>query len=150
MSDENESKPAADLSANQMADVPANVTSNATASPTASMTRRDTLRLATAVGALGAGLGATFAEGNAFAEAEWIKSASFQKLKVASKDLGTVALKISYIKSDGSTQLLHALDLTPHFLKLDASKGEAINFTVTGMKERAVPLLNHSIFVVKE
>ena len=140
MSDDNESSRPAEASAN--VSVPA--------SESANVTRRDTFRLAAAVGALGAGLGATFGEGNAFAEAEWIKSAAFQKLKVASKDLGTVALKISYIKSDGSAQVLQTVDLTPHFLKVDASKGESINFTVTSQKEHALPLLNHSIFVTKE
>jgi hypothetical protein len=111
------------------------------------LTRRNTLRLAAAVGALGAGLGVTLAGGEAFASDDWIKSASFQKIKLMAKELGTVSLKITYMKSDGTAQLLHAFDLTPHFQKVDAIKGEAINFTLTSSKDRELTLLNHSVYV---
>ncbi len=118
------------------------------------VTRRDTLRLATAVGALGAGLGVTLKGGdalagpNSFKEVQ-LKEVISEKLSLAAGELGTVSLKIAYQKADGSTQLLHAFDLTAHFLKIEGPG--AINFTVLNSKGSAdSTLLNRSIYIKQQ
>jgi hypothetical protein len=112
------------------------------------VTRRETLRLATAVGALGAGLGITLATGGALAlpavQAKWAPT----KATLTPKDLGAVSLKIERVSPGASPEVLYAVDLTPHFLKLDASKGEALSFKIENMKENAATtLLDHTVAV---
>jgi hypothetical protein len=123
------------------------------------VTRRDALRLATAVGALGAGLGVTLtaAEGLAgpasFKEIQYkelqLKDAVAEKLVLPAGELGTVSLKIAYLKADGSTQLLHAFDLTSHFLKIEGPG--AVNFTIQNSKGATdTTLLNRSIYIKQQ
>lgn len=71
------------------------------------LSRRDTLRLAAAVGALGAGLGALLEGGEAQAE----------ELKLDQKSLGTVALKVYDLKDDREYALVKTFDLS-EFIKL--------------------------------
>ena len=123
------------------------------------VTRRDALRLATAVGALGAGLGVTLTAGEALAgpasykelqvKELQIKEAVAEKMLLSASDLGTVSLKINYVKADGSTQLLHAFDLTSHFLKIEGPG--ALNFTVQNSKGSVdTTLLNRSIYIKQQ
>jgi hypothetical protein len=108
------------------------------------VTRRDTLRLATAVSALGAGLGVSLDPKGALAES--IKGSA----KLAATDIGTVALKIVRLPSGGPPELLHTFDLTAHFLKLDALKGESIKFSVYNQKEgAATPLFEQTVTVTQ-
>jgi hypothetical protein len=123
------------------------------------VTRRDTLRLATAVGALGAGLGVTIGGKDALAgplsykeyKEVSIKEQLAEKVMLPASDFGSVSLKITVIKLDGTPQLLHAFDLTSHFLKLDLAKGESVNFLIQSHKEQKdITLLNRSIFIKEQ
>jgi hypothetical protein len=112
------------------------------------VTRRETLRLATAVGALGAGLGITLATGGALAlpavQAKW----SPTRATLSSKDIGVVSFKIERVSSSAPSEVLYAMDLTSHLVKLDATKGEAISFKIENIKENAATtLLDHTVAV---
>jgi hypothetical protein len=69
--------------------------------------RRDTLKLATAVSALGLGLGATLAARDAEA-----LPAVQQKIAVSAGDLGRIQIKFWKIADGQAPQLLHSLDAT--------------------------------------
>ncbi len=112
------------------------------------VTRRETLRLATAVSALGAGLGITLATGGALAlpavQSKW----SPTRAMLSPKDIGVVSFKIERVSSSAPSEVLYAMDLTSHLVKLDATKGEAISFKIENMKENAATtLLDHTVAV---
>ena len=112
------------------------------------VTRRETLRLATAVSALGAGLGITLATGGALALPAVQAKFAPSKTALPTKDVGTVSLKIERVSTGTPPELLYAFDLTSHFVKLDASKGEALSFKIENIKENvATTLLDHTVAV---
>jgi hypothetical protein len=89
--------------------------------------RRETLKLATAVSALGVGLGASLGEGEANAA---LVPAVQQKVSVATGDLGQLQLKLWKLVPGQSAQLLHGVDVTSlvtggatYNLKLSSFKG---------------------------
>jgi hypothetical protein len=106
------------------------------------LTRRDTLRLASAAGALGAGLGITLTARPALAIDKY-------NHKIAAADVGTMGLKISYVGPDGSVQLLSALDISAFFQKVQSVDGAALNIQVGSRKDKWVALFDHSVSVTK-
>jgi hypothetical protein len=106
------------------------------------VSRRDTLRLASAAGALGAGLGITLSAGSALA-------ADSYKHKFAAADIGTMALKIRYVGPDGSEQLVTALDLTATFLKLQSTPGSSVAVQLGSQKDKWIPIYDHAVSVTQ-
>lgn len=104
------------------------------------VSRRDALRLASAVGALGAGLGITLTPNRALA----VESS---KYKIAAGDIGTMVLKISSVSADGKEQLITALDLTASFMKLAAAPaGFSVAFHLGSQKgDNWLGIFNHSV-----
>ncbi len=78
-----------------------------------SVTRRDTFKLAAAVGALGAGLGALLETTDATAE----------EIKLEPRALGSVAMKIYNYKENNEYTLLKTFDLGD-FVKLKLTAGK--------------------------
>jgi hypothetical protein len=95
-----------------------------------SVSRRDTLKLATAVSALGVGLGAALSSKDASADGTSINQIKFDAIKIDS-------LVLTVHKGDPNAGPVHTLDLTPvvtqnmkfapstYYLKLTAAKNGA-------------------------
>lgn len=79
----------------------------------AGVSRRDTFKLATAISALGIGLGATLKSGEALAELHKLDASNAIKL----------SLNFYKLKDGQPVQLLHTVDLTQQTIKL---RGEGI------------------------
>lgn len=83
------------------------------------VSRRDTLRLATAVSALGLGLGVVFDGKDADAQVlKGAAAAAATTIKLEASQLGPVSLKLYKLDADGrSFDLLHTLDLSALFMR---------------------------------
>jgi hypothetical protein len=121
------------------------------------ITRRDTLKLATAVGALGAGLGA-FLEGED-ANAGDIKlrdaklaqaNVKLAQIKLDQANVGTLSLKIYDHKTPDEAAVLHSLDIG-QFIKLKGLSGEhqySIKLFYSDIKQQEDTLvLSHDLTV---
>jgi hypothetical protein len=98
------------------------------------VTRRDTLKLAAAVGALGAGLGALLQTDDAWAE----------DVKLDQKSLGSIALKIYTHNVKGEYTLVKMVDLA-EFIKLKVAATDkdkvaySLKFYYVKHKEQGTP-----------
>jgi hypothetical protein len=96
------------------------------------VSRRDTLKLATAVSALGVGLGVVIdsKEGHAGdlkAEGMKLEMGKVQAMKLEYLKLGPVSLKLYKLNGDGKTfDLLHTLDLSALFVKGEAGQTNVV------------------------
>jgi hypothetical protein len=106
----------------------------------ADISRRDTLRLAAAVGALSAGLGALLHSQEARAE----------DIKLNQKSLGSIELKLYDIKGTDEYTLLKTVDLT-ELIKLKVAKdkfhGYSLKLCYVEHKERVTELVSHRLKV---
>jgi hypothetical protein len=108
------------------------------------VSRRDTLKLATAVSALGVGLGIAI-DGKEALAYEWVK--------LQAKDLGTLGIKVFGPGQDAQTQeLLHTMDLSPMLIKWRGT-GAITQFTVKLMNIKATGeeiVFQHGLTVVNQ
>ena len=119
------------------------------ADPNEALSRRTTLKLAAAVGALGAGLGALL-------EADEAQADDWEAIKLDQKGLGALALKI-YEGNEKEPTLLKSLDIS-EYLKLKAGPNKdsphhySLKFFYVQYKERGAPALlaSHAVQVTSE
>jgi hypothetical protein len=101
--------------------------------------RRDTLKLATALSALGVGLGVTFREGEAHAETYKLDGAA----------IGALSLKFYKEVVGKPPQLLHTADLSSLVLKTEAGRYflKIENLKADSQKGRADVIASHVLEV---
>jgi hypothetical protein len=119
------------------------------------VSRRDTLRLATAVSALGIGLGVSL-EGKE-AAAQVLKGSvlpvgSNTSIKLDAATLGPVSLKLYKLNADGQNfDLLHTLDLSSLFVKGEGLKDNAVAIKLFSQKgDQGILISGHEFRIVQK
>jgi hypothetical protein len=109
----------------------------------APVTRRDTLKLATALSALGVGLGVTLREGEAHAETH----------KIDTNSVGLLTLKFYKEVVGKPAQLLHTADLSSYVIKGEAGRYflKLENLKVDQSKVKVADVIaSHTLEVVQQ
>jgi hypothetical protein len=99
------------------------------------MSRRDTLKLATAVSALGAGLGATLLS----------KDAEAETVRADAASLGQVTVKLYKQSKDGSQSLVQSFDLSSLTNKLAKDISGAYTLKLTSVKGDKTALISEQL-----
>jgi hypothetical protein len=107
--------------------------------------RRETLRLATAVSALGLGLGATLIG----RDAEALPAAQ-QKIAVNAGDLGRLQLKLWKIADGQPPQLLHTLDATALATAGGGVAPGTYNLKLTSIKSNAETTISDQLITITQ
>ncbi len=112
------------------------------------VSRRDTLKLATAVSALGLGLGVAFDGKDA--NAQVLKGVPATSIKLDAAQLGPVSLKLYKLNADGRTfDLLHTLDLSALFMRGEG-KESAVSIKFFNNKTEQPALIGQQNFRVTQ
>jgi hypothetical protein len=119
----------------------------------APVSRRDTLRLATAVSALGIGLGVSLESKDASAQVRApLTLGGTTSIKLDASKLGPVSLKLYKLNPDGQNfDLLHTLDLSALFIKGEGAKENVVSMKLFNQKaDQAVLISGHDFHIVTQ
>jgi hypothetical protein len=121
----------------------------------APFSRRDTLRLATAVSALGIGLGVSLESKDAASQVlkgSPLPVGGLTTIKLDSSNLGPVSLKLYKLNGDGQNfDLLHALDLSSLFIKGEGAKENVVAIKLFNQKgDQAILISGHEFRIVQK